>query len=502
MEDIRRALIVSIFSKGWAAALSLLAIPWYLRFIGVEAYGVVGLFTSLCIVVGFLDLGLGATLTRELARASGQSTTLADSRDLLRTFELTYALIALLIGLVIAACSAPLAHHWVQAQTLPRAQIAQALALAGFALACQWPSNLYGAGLAGVHRQAQLGFATVVLSTTRVALTIGALAWYPSLTSFFLAQALGGLLQTLCLRWLLWRALALAGHRPKLRLLFLQSSFQFASGMTGITITSIILTQTDKLILSAALSLADFGAYVVAATLATGLYIVISPMFAVMYPRFSALTQEHNKAQLIKLYHTSSQAMAVLVIPLALVLAGFSQQVLYLWTADKTLSHHTALILALLIGGNAINGLMNMPYALQLAHGWTSLALGINLALIVALIPMTWWAASQYGAAGAALVWLLLNFACIVLVPSIMHKNVLPGQKLAWYQFSVVIPVAISASAVLVAGWLGIGTGKVQTAMTLLVLWLTLTIITALVLPKTREIIKQYLDSRLYKKSQ
>ncbi len=64
MEGIRRALVISILSRGWAAALTLLAVPLYLRFIGVEAYGVVGLFTSFSILVGFLDLGLGATLTR------------------------------------------------------------------------------------------------------------------------------------------------------------------------------------------------------------------------------------------------------------------------------------------------------------------------------------------------------------------------------------------------------------------------------------------------------
>lgn len=447
-EGVKRALSASILSRGWAAALSLLAVPFYLRFIGVEAYGVVGLFLSFSVLVGFLDLGLGATLTRELARL-GPHEARSRARDMVRTFEIVYALVALLIAAVIVACSGPVAHHWIQAESLGRAEISRALALAGIALACQWPANLYAAGLAGVHRQIQLAAATSLFATLRVVLTLVAVWWKPNLESFFWAQILSALIQSIGMRWLLWRSLALQSHRPRVRFSIVESSLSFAGGVTGIAITSVMLTQTDKLVLSRALSLSEFGAYSVAAVLATGLYMLISPMYSVMYPRFSSLIHGDARDQLTRLYHTGSQAMAALVFPIAAVFSVFSSEILLLWTSNPELSHRANAVLSLLILGNSINGLMNLPFALQMAHGWTSLALKLNVIFIVTLIPAMWLAASEYGAVGGAAVWLVLNMLCFALVPYLMHRKLLAGQLGRWYLYSAAVPFLVCAALIL-----------------------------------------------------
>jgi O-antigen/teichoic acid export membrane protein len=488
--------LISIFSRGWAAALALLAVPLYLRLIGVEAYGVVGIFTSFSILVGFLDLGLGATLTRELAKVSARTGTLADGRDVVRTFELAYSFIALFVGLLVIVCSVPVAQHWVQARELDHSDIAQALALAGVALACQWPTNLYSAGLSGVHRQAQLGIATMVFATFRVALTLTAVWWTHSLESFFCAQIISMLLQTLGMRWLLWRTLVLVGHQPQPRMSIIRSSFNFAGGMTGIAITTIILTQTDKLILSKVLNLADFGIYVVAGTLATGLYMLISPMYSVMYPRFTSLVHASDTPKLIDLFHTSSQVMAALVIPVATVVAVFAHEILFLWTGNVHLSQQGAGILGFLIVGNALNGLMNVPYAIQIAFGWTSLPFWLNIIYIATLVPTILWATINYGAIGAAAVWLLLNFLCLLIVPKLMHRQVLRGEKFEWYLNAFLIPILVSVPLAMLFRVFPIGT-KWEVVFSIFMSWAMLSIALILALPRTRRIALQLASNYL-----
>ena len=488
VEGIHRALAISIFSRGWAAGLALLAVPLYLRFIGIEAYGVVGFFTSFSILVGFLDLGLGATLTRELTRVSAGAGTLADGRDVVRTFELAYAFIALMIGLLVIFCSVPVAQHWVKAQALDRAEIAQALALAGIALACQWPSNLYSAGLAGVHRQAQLGIATMVFSTFRVALTLTAVWWNPSLESFFWAQIVSMLLQTFGMRWLLWSSLVLAGHRPMPQMSIIRSSFHFAGGMTGIAITSIILTQADKVILSNVLNLADFGIYAVAGTLATGLYMLISPMYSVMYPRFSSLVHAGDTPKLIDLFHTSSQVMAALVMPVAMVIALYAHEVLFIWTGDAGLSQQGSGILAFLIAGNALNGLLNIPFAIQIAFGWTSLPFWLNVIFITTLVPTILWATINYGAIGAAAVWFLLNFLCLLIVPHLMHHVLLPREKVGWYVNAFLIPIFFSVLIILFLHLVRLDALSEETVFSIFISWVILTSALIFALPRTRRI--------------
>ena len=49
--------------------LTLLTVPVYLRVLGAEAYGFVGLFVSLVVLTGLCDLGVSPTMSRIMARA-------------------------------------------------------------------------------------------------------------------------------------------------------------------------------------------------------------------------------------------------------------------------------------------------------------------------------------------------------------------------------------------------------------------------------------------------
>ena len=64
--------------------------------------------------------------------------------------------------------------------------------------------------------------------------------------------------------------------------------------------------------------------------------------------------------------------------------------------------------------GVAINGLMNLPLMLQLAHGWTRLVFVMNTIAVLVLGPAIYFASLRYGGMGAAAVWIVLN-SCYVL---------------------------------------------------------------------------------------
>lgn len=70
MSQIKRNIVANYFGNGWSALMSLAFIPLYIHFMGIEAYGLVGIFITLLTVFGLLDMGLSATLNREMARLS------------------------------------------------------------------------------------------------------------------------------------------------------------------------------------------------------------------------------------------------------------------------------------------------------------------------------------------------------------------------------------------------------------------------------------------------
>ena len=89
---------------------------------------------------------------------------------------------------------------------------------------------------------------------------------------------------------------------------------------------------------------------------------------------------------------------------------------------------------------------MHVPYALQLAFGWTNLALFTNFVAVLVLGPTIYVMASLYGPVGAATVWVFLNTCYIFISLQIMHSRLLPDQKWRWYKDDVGKPLIIVLS--------------------------------------------------------
>jgi O-antigen/teichoic acid export membrane protein len=125
--------------------------------------------------------------------------------------------------------------------------------------------------------------------------------------------------------------------------------------------------------------------------------------------------------------------LSVLILPAAMVIALFSREILFLWTRNPVLVEHAHRLLSILVIGTALSGLMNLPYVLQMAYGWTRLVLGVNAASLVVLVPALYLMTTLYGAVGAALVWLAINSVYVTVLIQLMHRRILPGEQWRWY---------------------------------------------------------------------
>src|SRR5882762_2609266 len=118
MSIVRRNIIANVAGKGWAALLSLMAVPIYIHFLGIEAFGLIGFFLSLMAILSLLDLGLGTALNRQFAQYSMQLGRAQEMHDLLRTLEIIYWLIGVAIGVTLVALAPMIATYWLKPQQL------------------------------------------------------------------------------------------------------------------------------------------------------------------------------------------------------------------------------------------------------------------------------------------------------------------------------------------------------------------------------------------------
>lgn len=455
MVRVKVNVLANFAGVGWSAIMQIVFVPVYVKLMGIEAYGLVGLYVMVQAACQILDLGISPTMNREMARYSAQPEKATEARDFVRTLEIGYWLIGVIIGAMLMAGAPLIASHWIKADTIPVSDVKDAVMIMGLLTALQWPLSFYQGGLMGLQRQLLLNSIKVVmitLSSGGAALILWLVS--PTIEAFFKWHMIISLVQVTTTTVVLWRSLPPSHRAPRVDPTAIRRVWRFAAGMSGIVLTATALTQLDKVILSKLLSLEMFGYYALAGVIGNGLYVLIGPIFNAIFPRFSVLVAAHDDKGLKNLYHCGTQLMAVLTIPVAAVLALFPFDVLGIWTGSPEIAQNAAPIVRLLVIGTALNGLMNLPYALQLANGWTSIGLRINTLLIIVLVPGIFVAATQYGAVGAAGMWVVLNVIYMFIGIPITHAKLLKGESWSWLSRDVGGPLVAALSVVSIGRWL------------------------------------------------
>lgn len=467
-------------------------VPLYIRIIGMEGFGLVGLMLSIQMLSMLLDLGMGGLLNREISRRIHAVEAARTLRDLVRTLESVVWPVAMLIAVVIWLASDLLANHWLHPAKLSREETAHAIAVMGLAVALLWPSGFYANGLSGLERQPALNLINAVFATLRGAGVLAVLHWIsPTITAFMWWYAAMGVGQSLISGVVLWRLLPPSDHPARFHLQEIRAAHRFAGGLIAISVLSITVMQFDRIVVSAMRPLVELGYFSLALSVVSAMGRMIQPMFNALYPRYSRLVAMGDRETLVQLYHLSNQYLAIVVAAVSAVLIVFSRDVLYLWTGDAETAAKVALPLSILAAGTAFNGFMNLPYALQLAHGWTRLAIATNLAALGFGIPFCIWAVAHYGIVGAAGLWCAVNLGFVLVGIPLMHRRLMPGEMASWYLRDILPPVIAAAMTAACAGLLAPALPRNLTGLSMLALISAVTLLAAaLAAPPVRALIR------------
>ena len=473
MSRVRQNIIANFAGRGWTVLIALAFVPIYLRFLGIEAYGLIGIYTTITVLAGPMDLGLTMTLNRELARRSAHPDKAHEMSDFVRTLEVVYWFAALALGAAVVGASSYVTHNWVRIEHLSPGSVRNSIILMGFALALQWPERLYTGGLLGLQRQVLLNVLRSGFMTLR-AVGAALVLWLVSPTpeAFFAWQLVIAATHVIVVRAYLLRCLPGATRLARFRKKLLKQVWRFSAGLSWISVTGVLLGYTDKIILSKVLTLEMFGYYMLAWTVASGLYNLVLPVSTSVFPRFSQLVALGHSAELTRVYHASCQLGSVLLIPVTIFIAAFPEELLFLWTQDHVTTVNAAPILRLLIVGTALNALVSLPYNMQLAHGWARLCASVNTMAVVLLVPLTIYLAGRYGAIGGAIAWVILNLGYFMALVLPMHLRLLKGEQWRWYFVDVGQPLL--AAGLITAAWRALVEESLEPLVQLLLLGLAL----------------------------
>lgn len=463
-------LAANYLGQFWVAFMGMAFVPIYIKLIGVESYGLVGLFVLMQSVFTLLDLGMGPAVGREASKFKGGAISLKTVTDTLRSIEVVIIIVALVAVVSIIFSSDFLAAHWIGESNLPRQKISDSLKFVGCLIGLRLVEGVYRSTLLGLNLHVQFNVATSLLATGKGLGAVGALHWISAdIETFFAWQVALSVLSILVYACLVYRELDISVFSGRYSGALIKKIWHFAWGMFLISLLSMLITQLDKIIMAKTLELKDFAHYMLAATVAGALFMLAVPITQTYYAKF-CIALNRSEKELAELFHLSSQIMVAIVGSIATVIAINARVILDLWTKDPELSINVAPLLTGLVLGNFINCLSLVPYQMQLANGWTGLAVKMNAFGLVLIFVSISVVTPTYGAIAAAYIWVLINTVFLAVGTNLMFQRLLSSERWRWYFEDVARPIGVVLVVALGSRELLSATNDVAVAVLLLVL--------------------------------
>jgi O-antigen/teichoic acid export membrane protein len=467
----RRNIIASYISQLYASLAGILMVPLYVRYMGIEAYGLVGFYAMLQGWFMLLDIGLTPAVSREAARFNGGATEALDLCRLVRSLEGVFVVVGGIALMAMIAGTDVTARNWLKVESLDIADVRNAISLMAVIVVLRWICGLYRGLINGFEHIVWLSGFNAIIATLRFALVVPYLIYVGvTPTHFFayqLAIAFAELVVLIIKAYDLLPTVASAG-RFRWELSPLKKIWVFAASAAFTSTVWVMVMQADKLLLSGLVPLSQYAVYTMGVLVAGGITILSGPVTGAVLPRLVKLSAEGDEVSFLRLYRAATQLIVVVAFPISLVLAFFPFQVLLLWTGQSEISASAARILALYAVGNGILTVAGIPYLLQVARGNLNLHVKSNLIFVFLYLPMLYFAVIEFKMIGAGYAWIISNLLPFLLWLPVVHRKFLPGTHLRWLSEDILLvgllPTTLAAMLWYFVEW---GSGRLVIAVTL-----------------------------------
>jgi O-antigen/teichoic acid export membrane protein len=460
-----------------SAVFNLASVPVFVRVLGGDAFGVVAFVVALQGFLSILDLGLCATLSREVARESNAER----RRDLVRTLASVYWSMSAVVLAVMAAAAFGASHFWLKLADLTATEVWWSLSIAGAAVAMRWPTALYVSALQGLERHVEANLWSSSFSVVRIGGGVAvALWWKPSLEAVFAWQLAVSAVEVVSLRRLARKHLSTGSAASGVfRKEIVTSLWRTALGFSAVGSLGTIGANIDRVLLARFLPVSELGVYSSITTLTGVLTVIGVAVSSAAFPRLArAAGSEIVKGPLAVELKRTLGIILWLTVPVGLLFVFGHEALLRLWLGRT--DGRSEIVLLVLVVATFLNAVANPFYTATMAGGFSGFLLRLNLVTLVLLVPFYLIALPRWGAGAAAFGVAIQNGIQVAAVVW-RYRQVFPDFRWcadrlgeAAFSASVIGTIVVSADRWSESDWIVLLAGGAGTAMLVAVLSLRL----------------------------
>lgn len=431
--SLKKNTLANYLGSFYVTFAGILAVPLYVSYLGAEAYGLIGFFTLLQQWLRVLDFGLTPTLSREAARYKAGALGDTQFKTLVRSLELFFVAIAVMVAALLTGCNDWLASSWIKNEAVPYSILQQSLLLMGLTIPVRWVMSLYRSALVGMEKHIWLNCFNIVSASLRVFGAILVMELISStLVAFFAWQAFLAIVEATFLSRFFYQNMPLTQFRDRFSWPTLKKVLPFAGTIAFTSTVWLLISQSDKLIFSGLLPLREFGYFTMATTAAFAIAIFSEPIGKVLLPRMTFLLSQHRETEMLQLYRKATQFVLVIVSSLTAVLATYASPIIYAWVGQHEAARAAGPVLFWYACGNGILSLLAFQYYLQYAYGNLKYHFWFNVVFAVLWVPIVWFVARIYGPVGSGKLWFALQMLTFCGWTWYIHQKFAPGLHFMW----------------------------------------------------------------------
>lgn len=406
---IGKNILANAIGRVWHAIMSFAFVPIFVKLLGEESYGIVTFFAVMQTVLNLMGVGLQKTIRREFTNTGEDIESInLHKYKLLRSCELIYLIVCLIIFFLCYYGSDFIANKWLNYDTLDSKTVAYSIILMGLSIGLQLLANLYIGGVFGLDLQVLANVMQTAWATIKNACVVPILYLTEgNILYFYIWMVLCDFLYVVVLRITLLQKIP-TGITKKWQfrdLRILINIWKYAGGLFLISIGSILNTQLDKIILSKTLTVIDCGAYNSVFHLGSFTAFIPSIIGTAIFSNISSLLFQNKNDDAEKIFIPMNRLAVICVSVMASFMALFSYEIILVWTGSETYANITKFAAPLVILGYMLNAFQQVPYDYLLAKGITRL----NQIALFFSIPyvciVTYYLTTRYGVLGASIAW-------------------------------------------------------------------------------------------------
>jgi O-antigen/teichoic acid export membrane protein len=425
--SLKKNTIANYIGQFYTIFIGIFMLPFYLEYLGAEAYGLVGFFTMLMSWMVLLDLGLSATLAREASRLKDKTGGLFELKKITLSVEVFFLVISILVFTIIFFGSSWISMNWLEVKELSYSTVEGTIKIMALIIVLRWFVGLYQGAIVGFENHIWLNQYKVFIVTLKV---FGAflLVVFVSddIVHFFYYQLAIAIIEFIIIK------LKINSYMKISQIVLpsftaLKQVAPFALSIAYTATIWVFITQLDKLILSHYLPLDEYGFFTLVVLVSNAILQIFQPIGQAVLPRMTSLLSNGREKEMIELYRKSIQVVSIIAFAVSGMVSVFAYELLYAWTGNIEASQWAAPILFWYALGNGAVSLLSFQYYIQYAHGNLKYHIKGNTYFGFIQIIVIVFSVHFYGALGAGMAWFGLQIFFLLWWPSFIHSKFAPG---------------------------------------------------------------------------